>query len=252
LLVGTSGPIALVGDIAYPDGLKEDFDACFDPAWAKHKERLRPVPGNHEYHIDDEDPNAPRLFDDQAKAYFDYFGAAAGDPTKGYYSYEVGDWHVIALNSNGDQVDCAAELDWLRADLNAQSKTCTLAYFHHPRFSSGAHGDNDGPPTPTDPTKQDVRPFWDALAAANADLVLAGHDHDYERFNPIDGMISFVVGTGGTSLRRTPPTADPNTAVYNRDTHGVLKLNLLASSFSWEFIPVAGGSFRDTGTAQCH
>ena len=164
-------------------------------------------------------------------------------PRRGWYSYALGTWHVIVLNSNCDKIGgCergSAQWRWLQADLAAHRNTCTLAYWHHPRFSSGGHG--------SDIT---YAPFWDLLARAKADVVLAGHDHDYERFAPLRGIRSFVVGTGGKShypflLPR------PGSVARTADTFGVLRLTLWAGSYGWRFLPVAGGSFTDAGTANC-
>ncbi len=226
------GTIALLGDIVYDRGSPDEFASCFDPAWGQLRPRLRPAPGNHEYETK------------EAGGYFAYFGAAAGTRGEGWYSYDLGAWHVIALNSNcgaiGGCTRGSPELAWLVADLAAHPAACTLAYWHHPRWSSGRHGSNDF----TDA-------LWDALAAAGADLVLAGHDHDYERFEPIDGMRSFVVGTGGRSLYAWPGSPLPETAVRADDTYGLLELTLGPTDYSWEFVP-AFGTFTDAGTGTCH
>jgi hypothetical protein len=228
------GTIALLGDIAYDRGSSDDFASCFDPTWGHLRSRLRPAPGNHEYGTKG------------AAGYFTYFGAVAGTPGEGWYSYDLGAWHVIALNSNcgairgGCEGSDSAELAWLVADLQAHPTDCTLAYWHHPRWSSGRHGSNDM----TDA-------LWDALAAARADVVLFGHDHDYERFEPIDGMRAFVVGTGGRSLYGWPGSPLKETAVRANGTYGLLELILGASDYSWRFVP-ASGSFTDAGHAACH
>jgi hypothetical protein len=230
-----------LGDIQYENGALDKFTASYAPSWGRLKSITRPVPGNHEY------------LTAGAAGYYSYFGAAAGDPTKGYYSYDVGAWHVVALNSNCSSVGgCASgspQLAWLKADLAAHPAKCTLAYWHHPLFSSGQHGNNP-----------QVAPLWDALSAGGAELVLSGHDHDYERFapqtsagtaDPANGIRQFVVGTGGknhyglTALR-------PNTEVQNVDTYGVLKLTLHPTSYDWQFVPEQGRTFTDSGTQQCH
>jgi calcineurin-like phosphoesterase family protein len=229
------------GDNAYESGTATEFSNCYDPSWGRYKARTRPSVGNHEYNTAN------------ASGYFGYFGAAAGDPNKGYYSYEIGAWHVISLNSMCEQVGgcgpTAPMLTWLKNDLAANRKTCTLAYFHHPLFSSGSHGDQTF-----------MRPAWDALYAANADVVINGHDHDYERFAPqtptgvadsARGIREFVVGTGGRELRPFG-TIVPHSEVRNNDTFGVLKLTLHSSSYEWEFIPQAGKNFTDSGSGQCH
>jgi hypothetical protein len=226
------GTIALLGDNVYPDGSSTDYANCFDPDWGALRDRLRPVPGNHEYETK------------AASAYFSYFGAAAGTPGEGWHSYDVGAWHVIALNSECGAIGgCGSgspQLAWLRADLAAHPATCTLAYWHHPRYSSGQHGDNDM----TDG-------FWAALSDAGADLVLSGHDHDYERMAPVDGLRSFVVGTGGRSLYTWPGGPGPFTEVRANDTYGLLELTLGATDYAWRFVPASGGSFTDSGSATC-
>jgi calcineurin-like phosphoesterase family protein len=228
------GTIALLGDIAYEAGTAKDYANCFNPAWGSLLDRLRPVPGNHDYETKG------------AAGYFSYFGAAAGTAGQGWYSYDLAAWHVIALNSECGAIEggCgkeSVELDWLRADLAAHPARCTLAYWHHPRYSSGLHGDNDM----TDG-------LWQALATAGADVVLEGHDHDYERMAPIDGLRSFVVGTGGRSLYEWPGSPGPYTEVRANDTYGLLELTLRPADFTWRFIPAAGGSFTDSGEAACH
>src|SRR5262249_29947273 len=164
LLDGLAGTIAALGDEAYPTGSAEDYANCYDPTWGPYKARTRPALGNHEY-------DTP-----EAAGYFGYFGGAGGAPGQGYYSYDLGTWHVVVLNSNCGQIaGCQAgspRVQWPRADLAAHPAHCTLAYWHHPLFSSG----NSAFP--------DVRPFWDALYDARADVVLSGHDHFYERFAP--------------------------------------------------------------------
>jgi hypothetical protein len=241
LLDQVSGTVMAVGDLAYPDGSKENFD-CYDKTWGRAKGRTRPAPGNHEFHSSGATP------------YFDYFGAAAGDPKTGYYSYELGKWHIIVLNSECVAVGgCEAsspQEKWLRADLAAHPVACTLAYWHKPLFSSGgAHG-ND----------LTVKPLFQALYDANADVVVNGHDHDYERFAPQDpegaadskrGIREFVAGTGGKNHR---PFGEPkpNSELRDATAFGVLKLTLKANSYDWQFIPEAGKSFTDSGSGTCH
>jgi hypothetical protein len=228
-----AGTIALLGDNAYDKGSYDEYASCFDPTWGQLRARLRPVPGNHEYQTK------------EAVGYFTYFGAAVGDPSEGWYSYDVGAWHVIALNSNcgaiGGCGQGSPELAWLVADLAAHPADCTLAYWHHSRWSSGLHGTDDL-----------TGALWDALAAASADVVLSGHDHDYERMQPIDGMRALVVGTGGRSLYMWPGSPLPETAVRANDTYGLLELTLGPTDYSWEFIPVSGGTFTDSGSGSCH
>jgi hypothetical protein len=237
------GTVFAAGDLAYPDGSDAQFAKCYNPTWGRFKDRTRPVPGNHEYHSDG------------ASGYARYFGAAAGDPTKGYYSYDLGAWHIIALNSECGQVGgCGAgspQGEWLRQDLAQHPTRCTLAYFHKPLFSSGASHGND----------PEMKPLWQTLYAANADVVINGHDHDYERFAPQDpdgnadqkrGMREFVVGTGGKNSHRAFGTIRANSEMHQADTFGVLKLTLHASSYDWEFVPEAGKSFHDSGSGSCH
>jgi Calcineurin-like phosphoesterase len=241
VLVG-AGYVAVLalGDIQYEDGAITDFDASYDPSWGRVKSITRPVPGNHDYRTPD------------ASGYYDYFGKAAGDPAKGYYSYDLGRWHLIALNSNCSAVGgCGAgspQETWLRTDLAADASRCTLAYWHHPRFSSGAHGSD-----------RRYTAFWQALVDAGADVVLAGHDHDYERFAPQDasgsvdlerGVREFVAGTGGRSLRGFRGTR-PNSEARDASSIGVLELTLGAGVYGWRFVP-AVGFFADAGSARCH
>jgi hypothetical protein len=240
LLDALPGTIAALGDLAYPDGTASDFSNCYGPSWGRHHSRTRPVPGNHEYR----QPGAA--------PYFAYFGAAAGDPARGYYSYALGSWHVVALNSNCDEIGgCGRDSPqgrWLAQDLAENAGFCTLAYWHHPRFSSSRnHG--------SDPVTRDL---WALLMEHGADLVLAGHDHDYERFAPQDaegrahpaGIRSFVVGTGGRSHYGFG-TPEPQSEVRNGDTHGVLELTLRPLTYDWRFVPVAGQTFSDSGSGSC-
>ncbi len=241
LLDEISGTVFAVGDLANSEGSEEQFRGCYDPTWGRQKLRTRPTPGNHEYHTSD------------ASAYFKYFGPAAGEPGKGYYSYDLGDWHIVALNSDCLKVGgCGAgslEERWLRNDLAAHPAPCTLAYWHHPLFSSGKNHGND----------PEMKPFWQALYEAHAVIVINGHDHDYERFapqdpngrpDPVRGVREFVVGTGGNNLREFANSA-PNSEVRYNSTFGVLKLTLHARSYEWQFIPVSG-FFTDRGSGSCH
>jgi hypothetical protein len=246
LLDGIGGTVFTVGDNAYDSGTVAEFENCYDPTWGRHKARTKPAPGNHEYYATG-----------NASGYFKYFGAAAGDRGEGYYSYDLGEWHIVALNSQICGTDgsttCGsfdAQMRWLENDLAANKTTCTLAYWHNPLFSSGSeHGNQDR-----------MRPIWEALYAAGADVVVNGHEHDYERFAPQDpsgaadasrGIREFVVGTGGVALRPFG-TIQPNSEVRDAETHGVLKLTLYSESYEWEFVPVAGKTFTDSGTDSCH
>lgn len=241
LLDEIPGTIFIAGDVAYESGTTSEFMNCFDPSWGRHKDRIRPAPGNHEYK------------QNGAAPYFDYFGAAAGDPSKGYYSYDLGAWHIIAINSNCGAIGgCgagSAQEQWLRADLKANSTKCTLAYFHHPRFSSGGHGNTSG-----------MQPFWQALYDYDADVVISAHDHNYERFAPQDpmgnadpesGIRQFLAGTGGKS-HDDFPNVQPNSEVREGQTFGVLKMTLRPTGYDWEFVPVAGETFTDSGSDVCH
>jgi hypothetical protein len=241
------GTVFTTGDNAYPHGTDADFSSFYQPTWGTEKARTKPSVGNHEY----DTPGAA--------GYFNYFGTAAGERGKGYYSYNRGDWHIIALNSQCSGVvggcgPTSPMVTWLKNDLAANPKKCTLAYFHHALFSSGSeHGDDAY-------IKDWVKPIWDVLYAANADVVVNGHDHDYERFAPQNpsgvadsarGIREFVVGTGGTSLRPFG-TIKPNSQRRNATAHGVLKLTLNSTSYDWEFVPVAGQTFTDSGNTSCH
>lgn len=240
LLDAIPGTVFTLGDHAYPDGTARQFAECYGPTWGRHRARTRPTLGNHDYH-------SP-----EAAPYFAYFGALAGEPGKGYYSYDVGGWHAVVLNSNCDRVDCGAgspQERWLRADLAAHQTACSLAYWHIPRFSSGRHGG-----------LSKMAPLWQALYEAGVELAISGHDHDYERFAPQDaagkldrtrGVRQFVVGTGGKSAYRFPGV-EPNSEVRATDVFGVLKLTLSPGRYGWEFVPVAGQTFMDSGTEACH
>ena len=237
------GTVFAAGDLAYPDGSDEQFAKCYGPTWGRFKDRTRPAPGNHEYHKTG------------ASGYARYFGEAAGDPGKGYYSYELGTWHVVVLNSECVEVGgCEAtspEGQWVQQDLARHPAVCTLAYFHHPLFSSGRkHGNNP-----------EMKPFWDLLYHAGADVVINGHDHNYERFAPQDpqghedtrhGIREFVVGSGGKNSHRTLGIAKPNSEVRDGDTFGVLKMTLHPNGYDWEFVPEAGKTFTDKGSGSCH
>jgi hypothetical protein len=241
ILEENSGTVAAIGDLAYPDGTRENFK-CYDQTWGRVKDRTRPAPGNHEFHSQG------------ATFYFEYLGKAAGDPKDGFYSYDLGAWHIVSLNSECAEIggcnEGSREEKWLRADLEAHPAACTLAYFHKPLFSSGAAHGND----------PEVKPLFQALYDANADVVLGGHDHDYERFAPQDadgkadsarGIREFVVGTGGKSHRAFVAPL-PNSEVRDNTAFGVLKLTLKSDSYDWKFIPEAGKTFTDSGNGQCH
>lgn len=242
LLDSIPGTVFTAGDNAYPNGAAEDFKYCYDPTWGRHRARTRPAAGNHEY------------LTGKGSPYFAYFGAAAGPPGRGYYSYDLGAWHIVVINSScGDIGGCekgSKQETWLREDLASNAGRCTAAYWHHPMFSSGGHG---GSPA--------ARGLWNDLYAAGADVVINGHDHDYERFAPQDpsgardlarGIREFVVGTGGGHLVHFPGAPVPNSEARDDHTYGVLKLTLHPKSYEWQFVPVAGGRFTDSGSAACH
>ena len=243
--------VTTLGDHTYENGALTEFQNCYEPTWGRAKSRTRPTVGDHEYNT----PNASGYYT-YFNAQLSPFGASATDPQRGYYSYNLGSWHIVTLNSNCSRVGgCGAgsgEEQWLRADLAAHPVACTLALIHHPRFSSGGnHGNIDT-----------MQPFWQALYDSGAELVLSGNDHDYERFAPqtptglLDvgrGLTQFVVGTGGRSFYLfANGTLKANSEVRRDDTFGVLKLDLHAGSYQWEFVPQAGKTFRDFGSRSCH
>lgn len=224
------GTIAALGDIAYERGTDAEFARCFDPAWGRMNDRMRPALGNHDY------------LTDGAAGYFDYFGRSAGSRGEGWYSYDLGAWHVVVLNSNCAVVDCrtgSPQLDWLRADLSEADAPCLLAYWHHPRWSSGRHG-----------SMAFVQPFWDVLERAGVDVILNGHDHTYERVE-VDGVRQFVVGTGGRSLYPFTKPPLPTTKVRSDGAYGALWLSLAADGYRWEFISLGSSGFGDTGSGSC-
>jgi hypothetical protein len=240
LIAARAGTVVPLGDLAYPDGTTADF-ACYNTLWGRFKSRTRPAPGNHEYNTG------------TAQAYFNYFGNLAGPGTRGYYSYNLGRWHIVSLNSNcGKSGGCDAgspQDRWLRRDLRRNRRLCTLAYWHHPRFSSGQHGSDE-----------DMKRFWDDLYRAGAEIVLSGHDHDYERFapqtpsgvlSPARGIREFVVGTGGKNHYHIG-SGIANSRVRNDNTFGILRLLLKPRGYAWKFIPEAGKTFTDSGSGGCH
>lgn len=241
LLDALPGTIATLGDNAYPNGTAAEFANCYDPSWGRHKARTRPSAGNHEY-------NTPG-----ATGYYGYFGAAAGDPAKGYYSYDLGSWHIIVLNSNILAGEGSSQLTWLRQDLAAASNKCTLAYWHHPRFTSGLRQSTTG-------YSADL---FKALYDANADLVLTAHDHFYERLMPQDaagnadaarGIRQFIVGMAGSDANSAYQfgTILATSEVRQNIAAGVLKLTLWPDRYDWQYVPVAGANFTDTGSTTCH
>jgi hypothetical protein len=242
LLDGIPGTVVTFGDNVYDNGTAAEFDACYAPTWGRQKYRTRPSVGNHEYGTPD------------AAGYFGYFGSAAGDPGKGYYAYDIGAWRVYALNSQCSFIGgCGAgssEEQWLRSELAANPRECVAAYWHEPRFSSGSHGN-----------AFHVDALWRALYEAGAELVLNGHDHNYERFglqdpdavaDPTAGIREFIVGTGGIGLRSVVGPIQPNSELNNSTDHGVLRLTLIPTGYEWQFLPVAGKTFTDAGNGVCH
>ncbi|MEO8463663.1 MAG: metallophosphoesterase, partial [Chloroflexota bacterium] len=239
VVAGIAGTVFTAGDNAYERGTAAEFRDCYGPTWGAFRDRTYPAPGNHDYGTS------------AAGGYFGYFGSRAGPADSGWYAYDLGTWRIYALNSNCTIVGCAAgsaQVQWLRADLATNPRTCVLAYWHHPRFSSGEHG--------SDAT---VGPLWDALYAAGAEVIVNGHDHDYERFapqtpggvaNPATGIREFVVGTGGASLRGFS-TIRANSEIRNSTSHGVLKLTLAANGYTWQFVPAGSATFKDAGSGTC-
>lgn len=223
-----------LGDHAYPDGTLTNFQSNYHPSWGSFLTKTNPAPGNHDYHTSG------------AGGYFSYFGSRA---PAAYYAWNIGAWRFYSLNSEVAHDASSAQITWLKQDLAANPKECVGAYWHKPLYSSGTHGNIAG-----------VRPFWDVLYAANADLILVGHDHTYERFAPQNpsgqldaarGIREFVVGTGGASLYDFT-TIRPNSEVRSNTVWGVLKLTLHASSYDWKFEPIAGQTFAESGSQACH
>lgn len=236
LLDTIPGTVFAAGDLAYMHGSEQNFRECYAPTWGRHRDRTHPVPGNHEY----ETPGAA--------GYFAYFGARAGAPGRGYYSYRLGAWLVVALDTNVAIGSGSPQYEWLRTELQSSTAQCTVVYGHHPLFSSGPNGGSDR-----------VRAVWDLMYQHRVEIYLAGHDHLYDRQAPQDpsgrhdptrGIRAFVVGTGGGPLYEVVRPA-ANSEVRHSGW-GVLKLNLAETSYSWEFVPVEGASFRDSGSGNCH
>lgn len=240
------GTVFAAGDLAYEKGTAEEFKNCYNPSWGRFKDRTRPALGNHEY------------VDPTASGYFQYWGAQAGPMGKGYYSFDLGAWHIVALNTNcyiKDLGGCglgSPQETWLKADLAEHPNACIIAYGHHALFSSGIFKRHAVHP--------ELKQLWQDLYASHADLVLAGHEHSYERFAPQDpdgrpdpdhGIREIVAGTGGRS-HDLLGFATANSEVREWDTYGVLKLTLSPGKYTWEFIPEEGKSFRDSGSGTCH
>jgi hypothetical protein len=274
ILSGGYDAVLTIGDNQYNNGTGTEFADYFGPTWGRFKSKIFPALGNHEYNA-----NPP------ASGYFDYFFTAdagdknplitdpgASDPSRGYYSFDLGAWHFIALNTNTAQSEndaCAvvacskgsAQETWLRNDLATHSQLCTLAYWHQARFTAGGHADDT-----------DVQALWDDLYAANADIVLNGHDHNYQRFvpqspdggaDPERGIVEFIVGTGGTTIVYNTNSIPKNLVVHENGTFGILRLTLHPTGYDFEFVPSGerdggvsqkdgGGLFTDMGSASCH
>jgi hypothetical protein len=250
LVNGGFAAVIALGDNQYYCGGYSAFQQAYDLSWGRVKSITHPAVGNHEYLTSG--GTGCNSSNTGAAGYFKYFGAAAGDPTKGYYSLTIGAWHVVALNSNcssaGGCGSTSPQYNWLRADLAAHPTACTLAYWHIPLYSSGGRASSN------------MRKLWQVLYDNNADLILEGHDHTYERFAPQNalagldtarGLRSFIVGTGGAN-HTSFTTVAANSEVRNASTFGVLKLTLHATSYAWQFIPEAGKTFTDSGSASCH
>ncbi|GAA1612132.1 metallophosphoesterase family protein [Catellatospora bangladeshensis] len=242
LLDRIPGTVFTLGDNAYVAGTADQFQRCYEPYWGRHKDRTRPVIGNHDMRTDEGGP------------YYDYFGDSAGKKGKGWYSYELGGWQVVVLNSTCDLVDCeqdSEQAEWLRETLDASDAKCTVAMWHHPLFSSGWKHDAD----------PRVKPFFEILYEHGVEVVLNGHNHNYERFAPQTpdgefdrerGVRQFIVGTGGGGLNGFGKDVDPNSRARNADTFGVLKLTLYPDFYVWKFVGQPGSSFTDTGLTACH
>ena len=235
LLDGIAGTVFTLGDHAYQQGTDSEFRRCYEPTWGRHKARTRPTPGNHDFRTNGGRP------------YFEYFGEAAGSDERGYYSFDLGAWHVISLNSSLPR-SLPAQMKWLREDLSTHPVDCVLAYWHIPVYSSGPHG-----PDPT------MREIWSILYKAGVDVVLNGHDHIYERFAPQDdkgrldaehGIREFIAGTGGGGVYKMGKIAR-NSEVHDNTGYGVLKLTLSPGRYAWEFVPIPGARFKDEGAASC-
>ena len=236
LLDDIAGTVFTAGDNAYEFGRAIEYRRCYGPTWGRHKERTRPAPGNHDHRSSGASP------------YYEYFGQNAGPAGRGYYSYDLGAWHAISLNSNVAAEEGSPQFEWLRADLGANTSACSVAYWHQAVFSSGEHGSNPH-----------MARIWKLLDESGVDVVVVGHDHDYERFAPQDhtgkadpsGIRQFIVGTGGRSLHGRG-TEQANSEAFNDTTLGVLELTLHSGGYDWAFVPAAGGDFTDAGSGACH
>jgi hypothetical protein len=245
-LLAKADAVIPLGDLQYPDGALESYDQGYDSSWGRFADESYPAPGNHDYHVAD------------AKGYFDYWtskGRPTGPGRSGYYSWDLGSWHLIALNSNCDFVPCddgSPQNDFLEQDLASTAQPCVLAYWHHPLFNSGeSHGDA---------MPSGAKAFWEDLLSADADIVLNGHEHDYQRYGKqdatgqamSDGIREFVAGTGGKSHYGLLEEKDPNYETGNATDFGVLLLHLGKDSYSWEFVAVSGAVLDAGGPVPCN
>ncbi len=241
IVAAIPGTVFTLGDNAYEDGKLSEFRNCYEPTWGAFRDRTRPAPGNHDYRTAG------------AAGYFEYFGDLAGPAGRGYYAYDRGAWRIYSLNSQcGEIGGCgagSAQLRWLREDLAANPSRCSLAYWHEPRYSSGEHGNTAS-----------MDDIWDTLFDAGVELVLAGHDHSYERFAPMNkagnlaqdrGITSFVVGTGGREFYDFEDIL-PTSRAHVSGVAGVLELTLKPASWEARFVPVLGGRFTDHAQDVCH
>jgi hypothetical protein len=243
LVNGDFDAVLALGDLQYDSGALSDFNAVYDPTWGRVKNITYPVVGNHEYG------------QSNASGYFQYFGSVAGDPGKGWYSFDLAGWHIVAINSNCDRISggCgvgSAEETWLRNDLAAHPSACSIAMWHHARWSSGHDGDNTF-----------MQPMWQDLYDAGVEILLSGHSHDYERFAPQNangqldnaaGIRQFVVGSGGAFWTGLGTSFDANSQAHQNNTYGVLQLTLRSGAYDWQFLPEAGKTYSDSGTTACH
>ena len=232
-------PVLTLGDNAYVSGTAAEFSSCFAPTWGVELPRLRPSPGNHDYGNAGAGGAEPT-------GYFGYFGRLAGATERGYYSFDIGQWHVVSLNSNINAAAGSAQALWLRDDLANTARKCILAYWHHPVFTSSPRGDN--------PKMIDT---WQVLSEFKVDIVLNGHEHNYERFKKqtatgaaaTDGIRQFIIGSGGVGHTAAVTPLKANSELFNGLTYGVLKLTLAPSAYTWEFLPELAGVVVDASTA---
>jgi hypothetical protein len=227
------------GDLAYESGTASEYADCYEPTWGAFKAFSHPAPGNHEY----QSPGA--------SPYYAYWGARAGPAGRGYYSYDIGAWHVVSLNSEVDIAAGGPQATWLKADLAAHRARCTMAFWHRPRFSSD----------PLNPSQTSLIPLYTVLYNAGVDVLLQGHAHNYQRWNELTptgtlqrgrGIRSFVVGTGGANVTPLAPGLQPGQDVAKTDVFGVMQMTLTPTGYSWRFIPAAGYSYTDAGNSSCH